>query len=405
MMLFRDNKRTIMELGNKKRSNIMLLLLWFSLALGRFYTANMGGKQYNVYIVEVMLILIVLFFVVLHRNIKIPFGVIIIFQSLFIIWSLFTALLSDDQLRSAAYVLSLLYGLLTYIIAYNLYDKNLELFYSGIRIFSFIISAQIFYDVISIQMNHLALSFYEYKHVINTTIGSSNYLSIFLEFAYIIELINKKKYWIFYNITFLLALLLTLSKASILSLFVGLIIWSFISLLKMKIKNILWLVISFPMIYYYFYYTEYGRVFLKSIIEINTSSSIYSRLNLWNDAINRFVSSPFFGVGLQWLDDAHNFILKLLSDTGIIGFIIFFSLIAYILIKYCSIIIKTLLKQRYSYKNNEIGFFIAFLTVTVHSLFEPFFFGTTSQIWLGLVMAAFSIDFNNLQNRVVDKIN
>ena len=68
----------------------------------------------------------------------------------------------------------------------------------------------------------------------------------------------------------------------------------------------------------------------------NLEASSQERVNLWQDAENSFVHSPIFGIGfaafqfgdhVDGLKDTHNWFVKVLVETGIIGFVIVLAML------------------------------------------------------------------------------
>lgn len=68
----------------------------------------------------------------------------------------------------------------------------------------------------------------------------------------------------------------------------------------------------------------------------NLEASAQERVNLWQDAENSFVHSPIFGIGfaafqfgehVDGLKDTHNWFVKVLVETGLIGFVIALALL------------------------------------------------------------------------------
>ena len=159
-------------------------------------------------------------------------------------------------------------------------------------------------------------------------------------------------------------------------------------------------------------------IFLKMIkLRVNTVSvndvAMWTRFQLYYSAINMFKSNPIWGIGLGnfffsypkygaiatlpglW-SSAHNIYLHILAEQGIIGFILFYGIIVYCLIKLFRIIkMAKQATQRWWY----LGLIGSIVSVMVHGLvdslfqFRPFSFMLWSLI--GLSFALFKLQSGN----------
>jgi len=129
---------------------------------------------------------------------------------------------------------------------------------------------------------------------------------------------------------------------------------------------------------------------ILSMADYNALSSGGDRLGLWKNAWNIFSESPIMGTGagtfayqIQKYDikntfDAHNFILDLLTNTGVLGLLLYLAPIIFIIIKMVKRIIRIKNFKSESLKESEnVGYAIdtavLFVIVSVHlnSLFTP----------------------------------
>jgi putative inorganic carbon (HCO3(-)) transporter len=130
--------------------------------------------------------------------------------------------------------------------------------------------------------------------------------------------------------------------------------------------------------------------FFQRLSEIDDFTTV-SRLAIWGGAFTVFARSPMFGTGFGnlrglmggllnlpdgWTGDAHNLYLELLAETGLIGFLVFISLIIYAL--------RTALRQ---FRNTQdefgriigVAVFTAICGVLVHGMVD-YLFHTTPQV-------------------------
>jgi O-antigen ligase len=162
---------------------------------------------------------------------------------------------------------------------------------------------------------------------------------------------NKKRIPI--NLLLILfALLLTSSRGGVLGLGVGFILVVLINLTNKGIKQIakivvfLIVLITIILLINYIYPLDIVNTSLGRISNISTEESGTNlRLLLWRTALTLWQDNPFLGVGFgQYLHNAqeinssivnipHNTYLSFLAETGIIGFMSFFSLPIYLFYK------------------------------------------------------------------------
>jgi O-antigen ligase len=133
-----------------------------------------------------------------------------------------------------------------------------------------------------------------------------------------------------------------------------------------------------------------------------TSSSVLSRIEIWLESIKIFKSHPIFGVGLGnihfyvenyfikaasgfHLIKAHNLVLELLAETGIIGLAIFGTL----LFKALRIQLHNCFQLDKGFQNSLAwGILSGTLAAIVHSMVEPnimgYMFGLVFWMIVGL---------------------
>jgi O-antigen ligase len=121
-------------------------------------------------------------------------------------------------------------------------------------------------------------------------------------------------------------------------------------------------------------------VLFKSLSKVESSLSYFSRLNFYEDVWKTFLKNPITGIGLGNLGyyskfqitdsvaSAHNIILGMLGETGIVGAAFFITMLVYTVI----LSFKNYIKE----KNERIkillwSFLSAIIGALVHSMMEP----------------------------------
>jgi len=240
------------------------------------------------------------------------------------------------------------------------------------------------------------------KNLLATSWGKSNYLATF--FVLIIPL--AVGYYIysktFYVKLFLLlsiflmtsALIITFSRGGILSFtFAILMLLSY----TMRLKNFIKLLALIASIGIILYLNPAVQLLLDSISNVNKSYSYFTRINFYKDVWNTFLENPFTGVGLGNLGfyakfkisthaSAHNIILGLIGETGILGAFLFLYVLASIYYYH--------LKKFIREKNRRTSilrwsFICSFTGIFIHSMMEPNFEGLQFSILFWPTLAVF----------------
>ena len=191
------------------------------------------------------------------------------------------------------------------------------------------------------------------------------------------------------------AIVLTLSRGGLLSLTIALILLlsklikpkTFIPIMSLFIGVALILILN-----------PFTKVIYQGLSTVDSSLSYFSRLNFYEDVWNTFLKHPITGVGLANLGyysvfkittsaaSAHNIILGTLGETGIVGSILFISLLALSLIR----TLKNFLNEKFErIKILQWSFFCGFIGVFIHSMMEPNFEGPQFAIMFWSTFAVF----------------
>jgi hypothetical protein len=328
----------------------------------------------------------------LNENYKIP--AFIWLWVPFFIWTLPTGLLiALEKLRILVFWKNYFAGFFSLVLVYYSIQNKAQL---KALIFSFIIwgflLALIEFNIL-MQLGGFSsgvVGLYFKKNLFAVSWGRSNYLASFLvviiplTFGYLFYVKSKilKSFFSFALFFMFLGVIVTLSRGGLLALIFALILL-FARTLKAKslipffsILVIITIIILLnPMTY----------VIANSMSAIETSGSVYSRLHFYQDTWHAFLKYPFTGVGFGNLSfyatfvlakdassSAHNIILGMLGETGLIGGFFFFAVIGTVFIK----MFKDYRSEgEYSLKLLKWAFFSAIMGGCFHSLMEPNFEG------------------------------
>ncbi len=312
----------------------------------------------------------------------------------FFVWTLPTGLLiALEKLRILVFWKNYFAGFFSLVLVYYSIENKEQL---KALILSFIIwgfvLAMIEFNIL-MQLGGLSsgvVGFYFKKNLFAVSWGRSNYLASFLvviiplTFGYLFYTkLKKLKALLSIALVFMfLGVIVTLSRGGLLALVLALILL-FTRTLKAKslipffsiVIIIMVIILLNPMTY----------VIANSMSAVETSGSVYSRLNFYQDTWNAFLKHPFSGVGFGNLSfystfvlakdassSAHNIILGMLGETGLIGAFFFFTIIGTVLIK---IFKDYLSEEEHSLKLLKWAFFSSIMGGCFHSLIEPNFEG------------------------------
>jgi O-antigen ligase len=135
-------------------------------------------------------------------------------------------------------------------------------------------------------------------------------------------------------------------------------------------------------------FRRFGRL-AANIGSLDATGDV-ARLTLWKGSLQAFTKSPLWGVGLDnvgfyiekltgyFVIHPHNYILKVLSETGLIGL----GLVAWMffLIFKNLIFLREKFKFDYYWGNLSAGFLASFCAAILHSMVEPTFEGVQYSI-------------------------
>lgn len=375
-------------------------LLVYSILAGSIGVAKLGGKAPIILYVDLVLFfLCVLAFIKIlleYDLLSIKVEKINLYFLVFLFWSLVIVLIAINKPRALFVWKSYFAGffVFTYLMFFLKDGKNVRWLLYSIILWGLVLSIiqfKILLDIGGFSTGILGL--FLKKNLLATSWGRSNYLATFFVLIipitiglliYVTEL--KKRIFLFISLVVMSsAMLLTLSRGGLIALFSALIIFlakatkprTFIPILLVFIALILVIVLN-PL----------GTVIMERISSFERSASYFTRVNFYEDVWKTFLNYPITGVGLGNLGyyaqfvissqaSAHNIILGMLGEIGLIGAGLFMLLI----LKFFKDVVS-------KFKNEKVdelkilrwAFISSFVGGGVHSLMEPNFEGVQFSI-------------------------
>lgn len=394
---------------NKSKINFFVVILMFSLTLGKVFLIPLFGRGYSFQFAEIIILIGLIIFTV-HILLKKPIilfsnDLVILLWVFLIMWTIAGTFWVKDYLKHWGVTIWLIDGFLTYIIIVNVLYFSPRSFQIAERLFIIGLVVQLIINVYPFLAGRTTtiLDFYSFKRHAITMMGNSNYIAIFLEFSLIFELVKKSRNYFIFVLLAVIGLTITLSRTGLLIL---LIFIPFIFLMEMKRlkykKVFLMFIVFFLIVLFIFkFMVPFVNVLQISLDKESLLKSFISRKGLMRNSFYDFTEAPLIGSGLRWEDDPHNIILRIMSNLGIIGGIPFFIIL---LIPIKRLIHYILKKPNYQFMLDARACLVAYLVIFLHSMLEPFFMGVASQIWIGIFMAYVTIITNNKYiEKLVDK--
>jgi putative inorganic carbon (hco3(-)) transporter len=376
---------------------IAVHILIFSILIDALIPIKDIAKGPTVLLEEILLLLFIGLFTIkyllnLDQSIKIP--VIILLWISFLLWSLPIGLLIGiEKFRILIFWKNYFAGFFTLVLVYYSLKNSFQLksIIIGLIIWGLILALIEFKVLFELGgFTSGIIGIYFRKNLLQITWGQSNYLASF--FVIIIPITigylfytKSKKTKIFISAALALmsfAMILTLSRGGILALLIALFILSFRTLKTKTLIPFLSLVLIVIIV---ILLNPLTYVVINSISNFETSGSVYSRINFYEDTWNAFLKFPLTGVGFGNLSfystfilgkgassSAHNIILGMLGEVGIVGALLFFSILG--------AVISKIYKDFKSEENESLkllrwSFFASIIGAFLHSLVEPTFEG------------------------------
>lgn len=226
--------------------------------------------------------------------------------------------------------------------------------------------------------------------------------AVFIMFYYLFNIINNKKEKIYIGLLLFLDIILLLSVQSrgmSLSLFVVILVLGVLG--KERIFKIFSISIIFLCLLLSIYFSN--SHYIKRYENVTKDGSFYARVEVYKEAFRLFKNNPITGIGFdnfvflqnnknykynESYGHPHNMPLKMLSETGIIGFVSYYLFMISILWNFW----KEAKKNRYS--------LVGFLVILTLLLYENIETMMISRIGLRYVFLIVAICLNNIYQKV-----
>ncbi|MCK9424695.1 MAG: O-antigen ligase family protein [Ignavibacteriaceae bacterium] len=400
---------------------LLLELLLFSILAGSVGTMKLGGKIPQILFVDMLFPVVLFFFVVKGINGSINsegISKITLLFFAFLLWGLLSFFLDTDKLRVLLSWKSYFAGFVCFLFAYNVLETHGQLIRYLILLILWGIILSIIEFYITLELGGIRsglVGLFLKKNLLATSWGRSNYLATFYVFIlpiatgfFLIAKPFKLKIFAAISILFMVTgLILTLSRGGLLALGIAMLIFF---ARVMKLKTFIPIIIFLLLVTIILVINPLTNVLFAGLGAVEKSNSYFSRLNFYKDVWRMFLENPITGVGLGNLGlhakfvvhnfaSAHNIVLGLLGETGIVGAFLFVSVLIGTFLKsfkyYISAVNETNKIVLWAIISSTIG-------VLIHSFMEPNFEGFQFSMFfwtsIGVFFRAFKseIQFNVL---------
>ena len=371
-----------------------LLILLFSILPGSLAMIKIGGKTPPLFFLDIAFFMIVL--VTCFQSIRkwdgtrgmSPVGKIFI---LFLLWMGMSTLQSLDVGRSLAVIRNYAAGFVAFFVAQRAVQglRDLKLIIVALLLWGIGLSLLEFYTLSSVgSVSQAFVGVFFQKNLLATNWGRSNYLAAFdvilipLAMAMFLGRFPERMRLLSLAALFLLttALIVSLSKGGLVAGAVALIA---VLARALRPKIFVPLVVLLLVLVAVLALNPLTSVLLERVATFESALSFQSRVTVWEESWDIFLDNPLTGVGIGNLGryitfvtseraSAHNIVLGLLAETGIVGFLLFATLI---------ILTWRSIMQSYRETNDDRSRFVtwgiasAFLGAIAHSMVEPNFEG------------------------------
>jgi len=361
--------------------NIKQLYYFFIFVFITFFPYTIIPFKIKIFIFEFVLLLMTFLFLLLRTDVFLKLRKFEIFYLLYFLFQIIFIWRYQFVLRELFGLHIILYSYLFMIIFSNLqFDKKVLIKYLTLS-----------YMFFAIVVLFLIVTYNGGTHKIITFLGKSNYLAsiLLIPVGYIgVFLFNGIKNYL-YIFTFIISSVdIVLLKSRTATLVLALYLFMGLFLKLSKIYRVL-LIVFFAAIFYFIR----ENIFLL-LTDVENDYNVLLRVIIWQDYIHVFLEHIYIGIGLQQVltnittfgshlvgfTQAHNFILQIFAESGIVGFSLFF-LFLYTLFRF---IIK---KKNDIYTFPLIGVLIV---VLLHGLAEPNLTGKLFSIYFFMTIGIFT---------------
>lgn len=294
-----------------------------------------------------------------------------------VLYSISTYFWSDYGWRVLPGAIPFLAGIVSVVVAKHWFKNGIDGYIIANRLLLVSIVVQLLMNFDFSYVNNFNIL----KSTSSTLMGKSNYISMFLGFIFLFELIAKRKYWFWFTLISVAGLILSLSKGAIISISAALLLYLLILLFKRnKLRNMVGLVFVIGIAFLLLTKTQIGNEFLSSLNFAMQNKYTSGRTLLLEKAFAQIAQKPF-GNGVIIDDDPHNFIVRSWRDLGI--------LIGTLYTLYLSHPVWNLFKRKIrNVQNTTLGLLIAYFSVVFHALAEIFYFNSPSIVWTVFTLMA-----------------
>lgn len=284
--------------------------------------------------------------------------------------------------------LTVIITLFSYIIARNSRWRYERLISLVLISFAIILCIQVIMTFFKIPVPYLERS---YKYYMRIPLAATNVIAAYLVPIFYLLIFNlhiKKIIKILLSIVFIASIILTKSRGGITCLLLTLLIYIVLFNNKFKVQYKFFLVVVLVLGGYILFQLPEIQLFLMGFsdegADMNSLSS--GRLDIYEAELHRFLKHPLFGNGMVFNVEtsntgAHNMIVELLVQSGLIGIILYF------------IPILIVFSHALKYRNVQgmMGWLLFITAVLMHGMVELNFFNYCTDIFFwsacGLIMS------------------
>jgi O-antigen ligase len=373
----------------------LILLLLFSILPGPLTVIKIGGKAPSFLWLDIALVFVVIVMAVRWLmewdglNKKSPIAASFL---LFLCWGGLTVLQAVDASRAIVLLRNYFCGLVAFLLVYKTVqtEKDVKKMYVALLLWGIILSLMELYSLFRHGDLTLGIiSAFLYKNLIATSWGRSNYLAAFdvilIPFVLAVFFAKTSRALKWFTIVSLAmmttALIVSLSRGGLIACFIAvlMVLARYLSFRTFLPIFALVLVIGLIVLL-----NPLTFVLIERTSTLERSASLYSRLDFWKETWQIFRDHPITGVGLGNLgyyatfqtagySSAHNIVLGLLGELGLVGLMLF----AILMVKTLQAIMHSTTQAKSDFtKHLSWGVLCALFGALLHALVEPNFEGS-----------------------------